>query len=152
MSRTFRLDAELDLPRPREEVFAFFADPRNLEAITPPWLRFRIASEGPLEMRAGALIDYRLSLRGIPFGWRTLISAWEPPQRFVDEQLRGPYRLWRHEHRFEERPGGTRILDRVDYQVPGGALVERLLVRPDLERIFAWRQARVRELLEPPPA
>lgn len=152
MSRTFRLDAELDLPRPREEVFAFFADPRNLEAITPPWLRFRIASEGPLEMRAGALIDYRLSLRGIPFGWRTLISAWEPPQRFVDEQLRGPYRLWRHEHRFEERPGGTRILDRVDYQVPGGALVERLLVRPDLERIFAWRQARVRELLEPPHA
>lgn len=140
MGRTYRLDQEQVLRRPLDEVFGFFADARNLEALTPPWLRFRILSEGDLEMREGALIDYRIRLHGIPIRWRTEIAAWEPPHRFVDQQLRGPYTLWHHEHRFEAIDAHTtRVLDRVDYAHWGGPLVERFFVRPDLERIFAYR-------------
>ncbi len=135
---TFR--SELWVPRPVAEVFSFFAEPRNLETITPAWLHFRIMNPEPVTMREGAVIDYRLRLRGIPIHWRTEITAWEPPHRFVDTQRRGPYRLWVHEHRFEERDGGTLALDRVDYCVPGGDFVHRLFVRRDVERIFAYRR------------
>ncbi|MFZ5787076.1 MAG: SRPBCC family protein, partial [Acidobacteriota bacterium] len=134
------LTSELVLPRPREEVFPFFADARNLERITPPWLRFRILTPGPIGMREGALIDYRLRIHGVPVRWRTRIAAWEPPFRFVDEQVRGPYRSWVHEHLFDAVDGGTLCRDRVEYAVPGGAVVARLLVRPDTERIFAYRR------------
>lgn len=140
MGRTYRLDQEQILCQPLQEVFAFFADARNLEALTPPWLRFRILSEGEIEMREGALIDYRIRLHGIPIRWRTEIAAWEPPYRFVDQQLRGPYSLWRHEHRFEAIDAHTtRVIDHVDYAHWGGPIVERFFVRPDLERIFAYR-------------
>ena len=105
MSKPLTLDTELFLPRPREEVFPFFADAFNLEAITPPFLRFKVTTEAPIEMQVGALIDYKLRLHGIPITWRTRIAAWEPPYRFVDEQLKGPYSLWRHEHTFEEVEG-----------------------------------------------
>jgi ligand-binding SRPBCC domain-containing protein len=149
MSQTFHLHDELFLPLPREQVFAFFADARNLEAITPPWLAFRITTPGPIVMEPGALIDYRLRLRGVPIGWRTRISAWEPPHRFVDEQLRGPYSLWQHEHTFEDVDGGTLVSDRVTYSHFGGRLINGLLVRPDLERIFAYRKQRTLELLAP---
>ena len=138
---------ELWLPRPREEVFQFFADARNLEAITPSFLNFTVLTPAPIVMKAGALIDYNLRVRGFPLRWRTLISAWEPPFRFVDEQLRGPYRQWIHEHRFEERNGGALALDVVRYSVLGGALVDWLLVRRDVERIFEFRQRKMRELL-----
>jgi hypothetical protein len=131
--------SELWLPRPREEVFAFFSDARNLDAITPPWVRFRMVTPGPLEMKAGALIDYKLRVRGFPIRWRTKITEWEPPARFVDEQLRGPYRLWIHEHEFEPRDGGTLVRDRVRYAVPFDFLVHRLFVRRDVARIFAYR-------------
>lgn len=131
------------LPRARAEVFGFFADARNLEALTPPWLNFRILTPGAIEMKEGARIDYRIRLRGMPLRWRTLITAWEPPLRFVDEQLRGPYRLWRHEHRFIEQDGGTLCADRVEYRVPLDALVHGWLVRPELERIFAFRRERM---------
>ena len=133
------------IPRRRDEVFLFFSDARNLESLTPPLLRFEILSRGPLEMRAGLLIDYRLRLRGWPMRWQTEITAWEPPHRFVDEQRRGPYRAWIHEHRFEERDGGTLVMDRVRYRVPGGAVVDRLLVRRDLRRIFLFRRSRLGE-------
>lgn len=133
------------LPRSRVEVFPFFADARNLEAITPPWLNFVILTPGEIPMRPGALIDYRLRIRGIPVRWRTEITAWEPPYRFVDEQRRGPYRLWRHTHEFEERDGGTLCRDRVEYAVPGGALVDWLLVRRDVRRIFDYRAQALRE-------
>lgn len=136
---------ELWLPRPRAEVFAFFADAANLEAITPEWLHFHILTPPPIEMREGALIDYRLRVRGLPMRWRTLISAWEPPVRFVDEQLRGPYRTWVHEHTFEERDGGTLVCDRVRYAAPFDWLVHRWLVRPDVERIFDYRTRVLRE-------
>ena len=132
---------------PRDEVFPFFADAHNLEAITPPWLRFRLLTPAPIEMRPGARIDYTLRLRGVPVRWTSEITVWEPPLRFVDEQRRGPYRRWIHEHTFTEQEGGTLVTDRVDYAAPGGRVVERLLVDRDLERIFAYRRARLAELL-----
>lgn len=135
------LTAGVVVPRPIEEVFAFFAAAANLERLTPGFLSFKILTPPPVELRAGALIDYRLRLHGVPIRWRTLISAWEPPHRFVDEQVRGPYRLWRHEHTFEAVPGGTLCRDRVEYAHWGGSIGERWLVRPRLERIFAFRRA-----------
>lgn len=132
---------ELWLPVDRESVFEFFADARNLEAITPPWLNFKILTPMPLTMRTGVRIDYRLCIHGIPISWLTRISAWEPPFRFVDEQLRGPYRQWIHEHTFEPQHGGTLCRDHVRYSVPGGRIVNALLVRKDVGRIFAFRRA-----------
>lgn len=137
---TFELTAESVLERPLPEMFAFFADARNLEVITPPWLRFELHTRGPIRMTAGTLIDYRLRLRGVPTYWRSEISAWEPPFRFVDEQRRGPYRLWVHEHTFDSSSSGTVARDRVRYAVPGGALANRLFVAPDLRKIFTFRQ------------
>ena len=133
--------------RPLAGVFAFFADPANLEALTPPWLRFRILTPQPVAMRCGLRIDYRISLRGLPLPWQSEITAWEPPHRFVDEQRRGPYRLWVHEHLFREQDGGTEIVDRVRYAVPGGRLIERLFVDRDLARIFDYRQERIVAML-----
>lgn len=145
--KVHEFQTELWLSRPRVEVFPFFADVHNLEAITPPWLRFQILTPGPITMRPGALIDYRLRVHGLPLHWQTEIAVWEPPVRFVDRQRRGPYRIWEHEHTFEERNGGTLCRDRVRYAVPGGALVHRLFVRRDVEAIFAFRQRRLSELL-----
>lgn len=135
--------AELWLPGSRPDVFTFFADPANLEAITPPWLNFVTLTPLPIQMCAGALIDYQLKIHGIPVRWRTEITAWEPPFRFVDEQTRGPYRRWIHEHRFEERDGGTLMIDHIRYRVPGGILIERLFVRRDIETIFAHRREKL---------
>ena len=149
--RTFEFRSRVVLARPRDEVFPFFADARNLEYLTPPWLRFTMLTPWPVEMRQGALIDYRLRVRGVPLRWRSEITAWEPPYRFVDEQRRGPYRLWIHEHGFEEtREGRTLAHDAVRYAVPGGWLVDRLLVRRDLERIFEYRRAVLRDLFGVP--
>jgi len=136
-----KFEAKLWLPLPPEELFPFFGDAGNLDAITPPWLHFRIVTPPPIEMRAGALIDYRLKVRGVPLSWRTRINVWEPPHRFVDEQLRGPYRQWIHEHRFEPSDGGTLATDSVEYSVPFDFLIHDLMVRPDIEKIFAHRQA-----------
>ena len=146
-ARGFVLTTRLLVPRPLSEVFAFFADAANLDALTPPSVGFRITTPLPVAMLEGALIDYRLRLRGIPVRWSTVIAVWEPPGRFVDEQGRGPYRAWRHEHRFIETSEGTLVLDRVAYEVPGGRLVHALAVRGDLERVFRYRQERVRALL-----
>ena len=134
-----RFSAELWLPRAPAEVFPFFAEARNLQRITPPWLDFSILTPLPVVMRAGALIDYRLKVHGLPLRWRTEITAWEPPTRFVDEQVRGPYRVWRHTHTFEAKDGGTLCRDEVEYAALGGVLIERLFVRRDIERIFRHR-------------
>ena len=144
----YELRTRIRLSRPIAEVFDFFGDAGNLEALTPPWLSFSILTARPIAMRAGARIDYRLRLRGVPVRWRTEIAAWEPPHRFVDVQLRGPYRLWEHEHAFEEIPGGTLCRDRVRYAVPGGPLsgpVNRFLVAPDLRRVFRFRHKALQE-------
>jgi ligand-binding SRPBCC domain-containing protein len=131
--------------RPLGEVFSFFADPANLELLTPSWLRFEVASPRPVEMRAGTRIDYRLRLHGFPVRWQSEITEWDPPNRFVDEQRRGPYRFWRHEHRFAEADG-TDIIDFVQYAVPFDALSHKWLVQPDIEGIFDFREAKMREL------
>lgn len=141
-----QLNTEIWLPVPRDVVFPFFADAGNLERITPPWLKFSILTPQPIVMRVGAFIDYKIKVRGFPMRWKTEITAWEPPHRFVDEQRKGPYRQWIHEHRFEEKDGGTLVIDNVRYRAPGGPWVERLFVRPDVKRIFAYRQERLSEL------
>ena len=134
------------VPRTIDETFAFFADPHNLESITPPWLGFRIVS-APAARERGARIRYRLRIKGVPVRWLTEIRAWTPPRSFVDVQLRGPYLLWEHAHRLTAVAGGTAIHDHVRYRVPGGRLVERLLVRPLLDEIFDYRAARTAVLL-----
>jgi ligand-binding SRPBCC domain-containing protein len=147
--RTFELRREQWLPRPVEEVFAFFADATNLEAITPPWLGFRILLPEPTTMHAGARIVYRLRWRRVPLRWVTEIAAWEPPFHFADVQRRGPYALWQHTHRFEPHAGGTRMRDRVRYALPLGplgAFMHRLMVRKDLDAIFAYRARKVSEI------
>jgi len=136
----YSLICELKLPYSREQVFEFFADAYKLELITPDWLKFRVLTPRPIEMKPGALIEYRLRLRGLPIHWKTEISAWQPPFRFVDQQLKGTYRYWRHEHTFKEIEGGTLVKDRVEYGVPGGRLVHRLFVEKDLIDIFTHRQ------------
>lgn len=139
------LEREQLVPVGQEEAFSFFSDPWNLERITPPWLRFRIL-DAPRELREGSLLRYRLRLFGIPIGWLTRIEAWEPPRRFVDVQLRGPYRLWEHTHELEARDGGTLIRDVVRYRVPAAPLAGRL-VRRWVERIFDERAERLSTLL-----
>ena len=143
------LEVALELPLPAAEVFPFFAAAENLERITPPELRFRIVTPPPVEMREGALIEYRLRLFGVPFGWTTRIALWEPPQRFIDEQIRGPYALWEHTHTFEPSAAETLVRDRVRYRLPLRPFGELAfpVVRSQLKRIFAYRQQAVREAL-----
>jgi ligand-binding SRPBCC domain-containing protein len=136
----YHLHAETIVPRDLEDVFDFFADAANLQRLTPRWIKFRICTPLPIHMRAGRLIEYKLRIRGLRTRWRSEITAWEPPYRFVDEQRRGPYRFWRHEHRFEPISEGTRVIDDVYYAVPGGPLVHALLVGRDLKKIFRFRQ------------
>ena len=146
--KTYTFERSSVVPFSLERVFDFFSKAENLESLTPPWINFRILTPLPIHMCEGALIDYQLRLRGIPLRWRSEITIWDPPYRFVDEQRRGPYRMWSHEHRFEEVEGGTRVADHVTYAVHGGALVRRFFVLPDLERIFDYQQERLPELLE----
>ena len=148
------LRREQRLPGTPDDVFEFFADARNLESITPPLLRFRVLGAGPdgAGMGTGALIRYRLRVHRVPVGWLTAIREWDPPHRFVDEQLRGPYALWHHTHTFEPAPDGegTLMTDVVRYALPFGPLGElarRLFVARDVEAIFDYRAEKIRELL-----
>lgn len=142
---SFVLKKTVWVPRPIEEVFEFFGNASNLEQMTPPWLGFKILTPQPIVMRPGTLIDYRISLRGLPMKWRTEISTWNPPFEFVDEQLKGPYRQWHHRHTFVSRDGGTDVTDEVTYNVLGGAIIRNLFVKNDLEKIFAFREKTLRE-------
>jgi ligand-binding SRPBCC domain-containing protein len=145
------IERSLKTPRSRDEVFPFFADASNLARLTPGWLKFQIITPTPIDMREGAVIDYRISMFGIPMYWRTLITVWEPPFRFVDEQLRGPYHYWRHEHTFEETEGGTILGDLVEYSAPFGALSDKLFVAGNLRRIFNYRATVMKELFQTTP-
>ena len=145
----YRLERSLFLPRPREEVFAFFSDAANLERITPPFLNFHIITARPIAMKPGAIIDYKLRLYGIPFQWRTLIETFDPPVSFSDVQVTGPYRRWHHLHEFVEVPSGTEMRDRVDYQLPFplfAPIVHPLFVRRSVQQIFDYRNKIISEI------
>ena len=148
--RVHEFRCELWLPSSPEKIFPFFADALNLETITPPWLNFKVLTPAPIAMREGTLIDYRLRIRGLPVRWRTRIGPWEPPHRFVDEQLRGPYRQWIHEHTFEPHDGGTLCRDVVRYAVPLDFFIQKLFVRGEVEKIFAYRAAALRKHFSQP--
>jgi len=149
--RTHALHREQRLRGTPVEVFGFFADAKNLEAITPPLLRFTVVTPGPIEMQVGTLISYRLRVHGLPVSWLTSIQAWEPPHRFVDVQLKGAYALWHHTHTFAaDGPEHTRMTDTVRYAIGFGVLGElahRLFVQRDVEQIFAHRARVIGPLL-----
>jgi len=151
MGSTWHLTTSLTLPRALDAVFPFFADASNLGRITPPELRFATRTPMPVAMQQGALIDYTISVFGIPMPWRTRISVWEPPHRFVDEQLKGPYALWVHEHRCVAVTGGTRIDDHVTFRLPFAPLGDLAapIVHRMLRRIFTHRQVAVARMLAP---
>ena len=142
----YHLKAEVVVRSPIERVFDFFSSAENLESLTPPWLNFRIVTPMPIEMRKGALLDYKIRLHMIPINWRTEIADWQPPFKFVDQQLKGPYKRWWHEHTFEDLGDGlTLVRDEVHYIPRGGSLLHQLMVKPDLHRIFSYRQQRLAE-------
>jgi ligand-binding SRPBCC domain-containing protein len=144
-------EARMWLARPRPEVFAFFADPANLPRLTPPWLRLRLLAPVP-PMAAGTVLDYRIAWLGIPLRWRAFIREWDPPFRFVDVQVRGPYDRWEHRHRFLEEAGGTWVEDRVTYRLPlgpAGRVAHALLVGRQLAAVWAYRRRRIAELVAP---
>ena len=144
------LKRELTLDLPRVEVFDFFADAGNLERITPPELNFHIITPQPIDIRKGALIDYKLRMRGLPVKWRTEISIWNPPYEFIDQQLKGPYKQWIHRHTFTEMESNkTLIEDEVRYRLPLEPLgdIIHFIVRRELDHIFDYRQKAVAEIL-----
>jgi len=146
---SYSLVREQWVAQPLETVFAFFCQAANLEQLTPPWLRFHIVTPQPVTMDAGTQIEYRVRWHGMPIRWLTEILEWQPPVRFVDLQLSGPYAYWHHTHLFETMDNGTRIRDIVRYRLPLGILgnlAHRLAVRRDIEAIFAYRQRRVEQL------
>jgi Uncharacterized conserved protein len=149
----YHLQRSLFLPRPREEIFAFFSDAANLERITPPFLNFHIVTPRPIDMKSGTIIDYKLRLYGIPFHWRTLIETFEPPASFSDAQVMGPYRRWHHLHEFTEVPGGTEMRDRVDYELPFrlfSPIIHPLIVRRSVQQIFDYRNKIIAEIFGAP--
>lgn len=149
LTSSFRLEATLWLPLPRDQVFAWFTDARNLELLTPPELKLEMVGSAPQPMRDGLVVDYQLRLlHVIPLRWRARIEEFEPPLRFVDQQLRGPYTEWRHEHSFEERDGGTSCIDRVRFRSPGPRWIVGPVMKLQLGRTWAFRGRRLRELLD----
>jgi ligand-binding SRPBCC domain-containing protein len=163
MPRTYRLERTQVIPRPRTEVFTFFSDASNLERITPPFVGFRFLTPPPPAIGAGTLIEYQLKLHGFPIRWQTLIETFEPGLLFTDVQLRGPYRRWHHRHEFSDVPGGTRMDDTIDYQLPLGplgAVARSLFVARALRQIFDFRAERIADFFggdgpsgsEPPQA
>jgi ligand-binding SRPBCC domain-containing protein len=147
--KVYELRREIVVPAPLNEVFAFFSEARNLERITPAFLRFHVLTPEPIWMAPGARIDYRLRVRGVPVSWRTVIETWDPPHQFIDIQERGPYRLWHHTHRFREVPDGTWMEDAVRYALPFGVfgqLAHWLVVRRDVEAIFDYRAQCILEI------
>jgi len=148
---TYRLQREQILPQPIERAFSFFANAENLELLTPQWLHFEILTPPPIAMHVGTVIQYRLRVHGLPVHWTTSITDWNPPFEFVDVQLKGPYRLWHHRHRFESLGDQTRMTDEVTYRLPFGWIgnaAHRLLVRGDLQRIFDHRAQVIADIVE----
>lgn len=139
------------IPKSPEELFDFFKDPHNLEKITPPTLSFEIGHISTPQIQQGTLIDYNLKIHGIPVKWKTEITEWAPPHKFVDTQLRGPYQFWHHTHEFRPFCGGTLMVDQVRYRLPLGAvgwLTGNSFVKKDVARIFQFRREYIRKFTE----
>lgn len=148
--RRYELRFQVLVPRSLQETFTFFNDPANLALITPGWLRLQLLTP-KVQMQRGAILDYRIRWLRIPLHWRTLITEYEPPFFFVDQQIRGPFRFWVHAHRFHPTEEGTLVTDEVVYELPFGwlgRLVHWLIVGRQLREIFAYRQERIRDLLD----
>lgn len=151
MKKNYLFESRLWLPASQEEVFDFFSKAENLQRITPTWLNFEILTPLPIAIRQGTMIDYRLKLFGIPMRWKTEISVWEPPHRFVDRQIRGPYYIWIHTHHFESKDGHVMMSDRVEYMPKGwllAPLLNGLFVRRNVRRIFGYRREEIRRIFE----
>ena len=142
----FSIDSSVTLRRPLGEVFEFFSKAENLGLLTPGWLRFQIVSPLPIEMKVGAIIEYRIRLYGVPMKWISEITEWDPPHLFEDTQIRGPYRKWVHRHTFRETNEGTVATDHVQYRVLGGSVVNKLFIEGQVRRIFAYRKAKLKEI------
>ena len=142
----FHIGASVTLRRPLTEIFEFFALAENLDLLTPPQLQFSILTPLPIHMEVGTIIKYRIKLRGFPVMWDSEITEWDPPYGFTDTQVHGPYGSWVHRHRFKETPEGTLVTDDVTYRAPGGELIDRMFVRPELKKIFDYRTAKLLEL------
>ncbi len=145
-SGDFQLQTYQLIRRPLSEVFDFFSKAENLEILTPSFLNFKTITPTPIKMAVGTIIEYKIMLRVIPLKWRSRISIWDPPHKFMDIQLKGPYLKWEHLHTFAEHPDGTVVEDTVSYRVLGGFLIEKLFVRPDLNKIFTFRHSKLEEL------
>ena len=147
--RTYQLTCQMLVSKPLAAVYEVFENPYNLKKITPPWLSFSVSSKDKVVMRQGAEIDYRFRWFVLPMRWRTLITAYNPPHDFVDEQMRGPYLMWRHRHTFEATSEGTLVKDTVDYVLPFGllgAIAHWIMVEAQLIMIFRFRQKALNEL------
>lgn len=142
-----RFETDFWLPVPAERAFTFLADARNLDRVTPRWFQFEILTPAPIRMAVGTEIDYRLRWRCARLAWRSRVTDWRPSRQFAYEQAKGPFREFRHDHRFVPEAAGVRVVDIIDYRVPGGAAAGRFLVEPDLRRIFRHRRRRVEQLL-----
>jgi ligand-binding SRPBCC domain-containing protein len=144
--KTYFFKQETHIPHPLETVFHFFSNAENLNRLTPPHLDFEILTPLPIQMAEGTLIDYQLKIYKIPIKWKTKIIAWEPPYRFIDAQLKGPYRKWIHEHKFEATDDRTKMIDTVEYAIPGGIFspaINNLFVRRDIQKIFNFRESQL---------
>ncbi len=149
--KLYTLDSIQFINKPIEDVFEFFSNPDNLSVITPPKLGFKILTPTPIKMSVGRLIDYKIYLMGIPIHWRTLITDFDPPHTFIDQQIKGPYTIWHHTHTFQKVDGGVEIKDRVVYSIPFsilGRILNFLWIRKDLENIFNYRKKVIDELFE----
>ena len=147
--KIYELRRKVSIPAPVEDVFSFFSKSENLNLITPPWLNFKVLTPTPINMEKNTLIDYSIKLLGLRMIWKMEITVWQPPHRFTDRQIKGPYRVWEHAHLFDEKGGGTQMEDVIRYAVPGfvlSPLIHFLFVRPRLEKTFAFRERRILEL------
>ncbi len=144
----FRFKTKQQIDKPIQDIFPFFSKVENLEILTPDWLNFKILTPLPIEIKTGTIIKYRIRLYGIPLYWKTKITLWDPPHRFIDEQIKGPYSVWIHEHRFEAKDGKTTMIDTVDYDIPGWifkTVVHRIFVEKQVDSIFKFRQKKIKE-------
>jgi hypothetical protein len=154
MPKSYRLERSQTVPRPRPEIFAFFCDAANLQKITPPFVGFEMLTPTPLVIGEGTLIDYKIRLYGVPVRWQTRIETFERDVAFTDIQLKGPYRRWHHRHAFTDVPGGTRMDDVVDYELPLGVLgsiAHALFVARSVEQIFEYRRKVITEMFGAAP-